>query len=294
MYSSTHDSTFPLTSRRRDGLVAFPRSEGHPPNETPARIHVANPRGRHVPVTGVDTPLSVMRGVVLTDTGEMIPTPAPHPVELARLVLDSPRVGLNFGGIFDGHKDYEEDSEDGDGERGELAEIASPSARRMLVLEQKERERKQAQEREKEREKENVSPIPSTMVTRLRKPSTRATRPSLLPSIASCPAGLPGNTNAQHPLVPASQSVPPATYDLNDDENLPSPFLKRTDLAKAHARRGSTAHDLRAKAAANAAISTSKKMTRIVGSSSGQAVARPSLERAKQASEDAKKALFRP
>ena len=283
-----------LTKSRRHGEpVPFPTGQpSQPLGETPARIPINNSRAHlmpKTPLTNVEPPASAMRGVVLTDTGEVIPTPvaAPHPVELARLVLDSPKVGLNFGGIFDGRKDYEEESEDGEGE-GEHAEpddLASPSARRMLVIEQKERERKQAQE------KENVTPVPSASVTRLRKPSIRATRPLFLPSSASCPDGL-SNAPAQHPLGPASQSVPASTYDLDDEENLPSPFLKRIEVVKGtHSRRGSAAHDLRVKAAANAA---GKKASRIAGPGSGSAIARPSLERAKQASEDAKKALFRP
>lgn len=242
------------------------------------------------PLTSIDAPVSAMRGVVLTDTGEIIPTPvaAPHPVELARLVLDSPRVGLSFGGIFDGRKDYEDSGDgEGEGEQSESEDLASPSVRRMLVLEQKERERKQAQE------KENISPMPSAPATRLRKPSIRTTRP-LFPSIASCPAALSANAPAPHSLAPASQSIPASTYDLDDEENLPSPFLKRIDLAKANSRRGSAAHDLRARAAANAAMGSGKKMPRVAGSGSGSVIARPSLERAKQASEDAKKALLRP
>jgi serine/threonine-protein kinase Nek2 len=282
-----------LTKHRTPEPVPSPTSEhSNSLNETPARMPIHNTRRPmlETPLTSVDPPASAMRGVVLTDTGEIIPTPvaAPHPVELARLVLDSPRVGLNFGGIFDGHKDYEEDSDDGESEQGESDDLASPSARRMRILEQKERERKSTQE------KENVSPMSHAPATRLRKPSIRATRPSLLPPFPSCPAGLTGNATAQHPPDPTSQSVPASTYDLDDEENLPSPFLKRAELAKAHARRGSAAHDLRAKAAANAAISSNKKMSRIAGPASGPAVARPSLERAKQASEDAKKALFKP
>ncbi|KAF8529391.1 kinase-like domain-containing protein [Gautieria morchelliformis] len=281
-----------LTRCRLGEPIPFPTSQpSNPLNETPARVpnhNIRRPPMPETPLTSADPPVSAMRGVVLTDTGEMIPTPAaaPHPVELARLVLDSPRVGLDFGGIFDGHTGYEEDSEDGESEHGESDDLASPSARRMRILAQKERERKATQE------KENVSPVSHAPATRLRKPSIRTTRPSLLPSFPSCPAGVSGNATTRPPADPASQSVPASTYDLDDEENLPSPFLKRTELAKAHTRRGSAAHDLRAKAAANAAMSSSKKMSRIPGS--GPAVARPSLERAKQASEDAKKALFKP
>lgn len=255
-------------------------------NETPTRIQ--NEPSCEMPFT-VATPGSAMRGVILTDTGEVLqtPTPAPHPVELARLVLDSPRVRLNFGGIFDERHAFNEDSEGGCGEEYDEHEPASPSTKGRLILERK------------AREKENVSPQPSSSVppTRLRKPSIRASlqRPSHPPSAVSCSITAP-IIHPTQPLAPVKHSVPaPASYDFEDDDNLPSPFLKRTDKCKPHSRRGSAANDLRAKAAANAAVSSGKdRRAARTSAGAGAALARPSLERAKQASEDAKKALFRP
>ncbi|KAF8579264.1 kinase-like protein [Ramaria rubella] len=254
------------------------------PDETPTRIpvNVFRARSAHdAPIIKVATPASAMRGVVLTDTGEVLATPAPHPVELARLVLDSPRIGLNFRNIFDRGRDYDEDSEEDDGDRDDPVEFPSTSKRRT---------------REQVQEKENVPPLPtSTASTRLRKPSIRASlpRPPFPHSNALCPpapSSAVGSVNPQLTLAPKSQSLPVSSYDLDDEENLPSPFLKRFDLGKAHSRRGSSALDLRAKAAANAAIGAGRKVPRL----SAVQATRPSLERAKQASEDAKKALFRP
>jgi NIMA (never in mitosis gene a)-related kinase 2 len=54
-------------------------------------------------------PPSAMKGIVFTLTGEPLSTPAPSS-DLARLLVDSPRVGLNFAKIF------EEDEEEVDGE----------------------------------------------------------------------------------------------------------------------------------------------------------------------------------
>jgi hypothetical protein len=218
-------------------------------------------------------------------------------VELARLVLNSPRVGLNFGGIFDEGRGFDEDSEDGDEEGGGEKEPVSPSTKRRLLLERK------GHEREKEREKENFSPQPSPSAppTRLRKPSIRASlpRPSLPPSTTSCPTTFPTTARTDHPQPLAPASVPAPAYDLEDEDNLPSPFLKRIDRGRPHSRRGSGAYDLRAKAAANVAMGSGKegRGARISAGASvgaGAGIARPSLERAKQASEDAKKALFRP
>jgi hypothetical protein len=55
---------------------------------------------------------SAMKGVVLTSTGEIPATPTP--AELVNLFKCSPKVGLNFGKIFDfeegdsGEKDSQE------------------------------------------------------------------------------------------------------------------------------------------------------------------------------------------
>jgi len=168
-----------------------------------------------------------MRGVILTTSGEELPTP--HPVQLAKLVLDSPRVKLDFSGIF---------------RHGDMPRLAS--------------------ETDIEDDKENKSPSCITVPpTRLRKPSIRksASRPTLPPSVSSCPV-VPSSTSQVQPsaVVPSSQSMPGALYDLDDEENLPSPFLKRKEWAKVYHRRPSVLTDLRTKAVTNAALSSGKKL----------------------------------
>lgn len=189
---------------------------------------------------------SVMRGVILTTSGEELPTP--HPVQLAKLVLDSPRVKLDFSGIFR-HGDYDEDTED-ESEPGDSPTVAQPPAMPRL-----------ASETDTEDDKENKSPscIVAVPPTRLRKPSIRtsASRPTLPPSASSCPVVPQVQPST---VAPSSQSTPGALYDLDDEENLPSPFLKRKEWAKVYHRRPSVLTDLRTKAVTNAALSSGKKL----------------------------------
>ncbi|KAF8153445.1 kinase-like domain-containing protein [Crassisporium funariophilum] len=127
--------------------------------------------------------------------------------------------------------------------------------------------------------------------------------------------------------IQASRTHPSPEYDLNDEENLPSPFLKRTDSRNASAkapvsapspsvstsargkRRGSSGLLLRAVAAANSAgrRGSSAGVSPILdgekdasGGNTPSIVevasdsARPSLASARKASEEARKALLRP
>ncbi|KAF8515845.1 kinase-like domain-containing protein [Hysterangium stoloniferum] len=279
--------------------LALPERQDSPPAiATPIRA-----QRQHVP-----SPFSAMRGVILAN-GEAVPTPppAPQPVELTRLLHESPRVKFNFTKIFDeqrGGRDYDEDSDVEDVGGSPEVPIDNARARNMSSSD---RERDQ----EHTDEKENVSPRPlsAPAATRLRKPSIRGSipRPSLPPSVASCPTALTSTANdISHPV--SSQSVPPlpsAKYDPNDEANLPSPFLNRREreaLSKGKTRRTSNAQELRMKVVTNNALQSGRKvpagfndkeMHLAAGSGSGGGGVRPPLERAKQASEGAKKALFR-
>ena len=65
---------------------------------------------------------SAMKGVVLTSTGEILATPSP--AKLVNLFNRSPKVGLNFGKIFD----FEEgDSGEKDSQEQHDNRAASPS-----------------------------------------------------------------------------------------------------------------------------------------------------------------------
>ncbi|KAJ7066596.1 kinase-like protein [Mycena amicta] len=247
--------------------------------------------------------MSAMKGVVLTTTGEALATPSP--VELAAMfdltrrfedeVMASPKVGLNFAQVFDfeergervdltaklrdAHLESESDldEEDTTGRTTLVAAGAGPS-RRMS----------------KSRTVDSETAPP----TRIRRPSIRtsARRPTL-PTSISDPTGLsdspeptssqtkqhrpkplphPHLASTQAPSVARTSSAPAATYDLADDENLPSPFLKRTERERAVAsasvsagqsarktltKRPSGGNMLRAVAAANASAGKQRATT---------------------------------
>ena len=129
--------------------------------------------------------------------------------------------------------------------------------------------------------------------------STSQVQPKPLPHphlIAHPPAGPVAG-------LPARQRPSPE-YDLADEENLPSPFLKRTIDRAAAARpvrgivkkRQSGGTTLRAVAAANA---IGKRASAALVSGNEPQVgaledARPALANARKASEEARKALSRP
>lgn len=300
-----------------------------------------------------------MKGVVLTDTGETLSTPAPS--ELARLFDASPKVGLNFAKIFD-FEENERTAEKHAKADADNSPPPSPSSR-------KEREREKAKEREKEKDDGSESagsancstPTPSATQlgphsTRIRRPSIRSSRAdaksrsNTLPSSVSEPGALssaassslvshchrpkplphphlrPSKSNsnlsslaqATAPPIPVPRDYPSPEYDFADEENLPSPFLKKIDKggpikpAMAHGTTSSvptvklkrnSGLILRAVAAANnlgrrSAISQAENQVPVpVSSVTTPRVsesARPSLTSARKASEAARKALSRP
>lgn len=257
---------------------------------------------------------SAMKGVVFTATGEPLATPTP--AELASLFVNSPKVGLNFATIFDFAREGNETEDDED--------VSPPPSPLM-------RERPRS-------ENTSVNPVAPT---RLRRPSIRRSvqRPTggkkmSLPSSVSDPAGLSASMSASSsqltpiptrpPMAKAStlpHPLPAPEYDFSDDENLPSPFLKRVDRERVAAAAGATLRGaqgkrpsggnlLRAVAAANAAnggrrgTSVSSSATKGLGGTSSSDASpasaaagsgtRPSLASARKASEEARKALMRP
>ncbi|KAF9037295.1 kinase-like protein [Hymenopellis radicata] len=203
------------------------------------------------------TPGSAMRGVVLTATGEPIMTPAPA---AAALFANSPKVALNFAKIFD--------FDDDDG--GDVG--LSPSQRRST--------------RESTPTPTTSGATPSSSASSAKPPPTRLRRPSITLSDALKAQPL------SHPHLRSSPA--PASYDLADEENLPSPFLKRTERLAVNEKstgkpkkRPSSGNLLRAVAAANAAV-----RTRPLSSASSDG-ARPSIASARKAGDEARKALFR-
>ena len=240
-----------------------------------------------------------MKGIILTTTGETLATPTPG--ELAKLFVASPKVGLNFSKIFDFDDDHETENAP-----------ASPSVR----------ERTRPVDTDDSNHPETPVPIPPT---RLRRPSmvrvrpsagkaspTPATSPSESGPAASLELSAPTRqpqssaaTRGNSAPFPSSRSGP--DYDLNDEENLPSPFLKKVERgeiapvssagtqASRPPKRISHGNLLRAVAAANAVYANSggKKTVASEAPTSNQGT-RPLLVSARKATEEARKVLLRP
>ncbi|KAJ7115921.1 kinase-like domain-containing protein [Mycena epipterygia] len=187
-----------------------------------------------------------------------------------------------------------------DGEDGETEEAASATSSRRISQTRRSRDTDEEKRRYGET---NVDPSTSAAPpTRLRRPSIRTSgRRPTLPASLSDPIGLAASASGSSPTPSSaatsqsknkpkplphphlgstsSQPIPPSTtrantmpiprshaapeYDLNDEENLPSPFLKRADRVAAAAagtasgkrtltKRPSSGNFLRVVAAANA------------------------------------------
>jgi hypothetical protein len=269
--------------------------------------------------TGLETPVnrnsakfpgdyeaSAMKGVIFTATGEALATPAP--AELVNLFVNSPKVGLNFAKIFDFGEDGEA-CDEGELDSDVEGPPPSPSIRDRAKVEPS------SSITQPQQSLSAVAP-PS----RLRRPSIRrSTQRPGLPASTSDPSGRSspvksvsssktkrpststGATTKRPTSVPQS-SPPPAEYDFSDEENLPSPFLKRVERERAMStggatlksaglsRRPSSGNLLRAVAAANAASAAGNGAGK--GSVKGN-LTRPSVTSARKASEEARKALLR-
>ncbi|KAF8624338.1 hypothetical protein AX17_007166 [Amanita inopinata Kibby_2008] len=207
---------------------------------------------------------SAMKGVVLTSTGEVLATPTP--AELANIFSISPKVGLNFAKIFDFTADDKKslDFSSSDGE--DVSPPPSPSSRK-----EKERLRRgksdvsnsdacsSSSSSNSAASANRQAPSSAQPPTRLRKPSVRASltrtatapvfggaakkpastrTPSAPPPPSSsgnaCQAAPSAKQNTvAFPVPAAGGSAPAPEYDMADEENLPSPFLKRVDRERA-------------------------------------------------------------
>ncbi|KAI8992906.1 kinase-like domain-containing protein [Trametes punicea] len=201
-------------------------------------------------VSDLAPPPSAMKGVILTATGEPVATPTP--TELAKLFVNTPKVGLNFAKIFD----FDTEDEGGEGSESESDGEADEDG-----YETDSRPRPASREkREKESDGQNTptqstvsnanasastSTAPAVRPTRLRRPSIRAAsasaayRPAAAATEAASSSGS-GRTRITRASstssvpsaagsVAAIAQAPPPQYDLADVENLPSPFLKKVE-----------------------------------------------------------------
>ncbi|KAI0743641.1 kinase-like domain-containing protein [Daedaleopsis nitida] len=278
------------------------------------------------------TPPSAMQGVILTSTGEVIATPAP--AELAKLFVDTPKVGLNFAKIFDFDAEESGDSD------GELSEDGyETDSRPRAMRREKDRESSDGEHTPTQSTASSTSSRststglnPAVRPTRLRRPSiraasasaavrsatlavesatassssgssrTRISRAASASAVQSSSTSTSTSAAAAAAAVAALAQAPPPQYDMNDVENLPSPFLKKTeDRAPAGSKPPSrtgprkSGATLRAMAVVNAAKASSRPSSSSSGSvSSSGAVAaavRSSIAKAQRANEEARKAL---
>lgn len=156
---------------------------------------------------------------------------------------------------------------------------------------------------------------------------TRVSPPASAPPSRSKPKSRPPSSTSSTSTVTTTISRTSPEYDMSDEENLPSPFLKRgdrerisrtasvptqatqqtTDASKTRAPRKST-HTLRTMAVVNAANAangsvkpangtiTARTITRTTSASAvqGHGTVRSSVAKAQRANEEARKILFRP
>ncbi|KAI1794224.1 kinase-like protein [Ganoderma leucocontextum] len=249
--------------------LAPPQSYTLPEFKTPMPTKSAN--------VGVDlVPPSAMKGVILTATGEPVATPTQ--AELAKLFVETPRVGLNFAKIFD--FDVEDDSGDSDGEIDE--DGYETDSRPRASKREKGRNSSDGESTPTQSTASTSSTASATLTvapavkpTRLRRPSIRASsasaalRPVMVaaetassssssartrmkraassPTVASSSAASPASGTSK-PAAPSEVTslaqAPEPNYDFNDVENLPSPFIKKVE------DRGATAPAPASKAAA--------------------------------------------
>ncbi|KAJ4490456.1 kinase-like domain-containing protein [Lentinula aciculospora] len=296
---------------------------------------VATPAARPLGKMINATPASAMKGVVLTSTGEVLATPAPD--DLTKLFVNSPKVGLDFTKIFDpdsrkANVDVEESADEAE------SPPPSPSCRKEKARRYGKAHSVSPSKRPSSSSSSNTSiPLPPTRIRRPSIRSSVSSRPTVPISISSSvsdpsnltgsPTGLPqpkplplphphlhnhSNSASSVPFTRTASSgrsmqrtnSAPATteligeYDMADEENLPSPFLKRaTTRSGSIGKRHSNGNLLRAVAAANATVrrtNTSISALSELGagvSPVGTVVTRPSILGARKASEETRKTL---
>ncbi|EIW74003.1 kinase-like protein [Coniophora puteana RWD-64-598 SS2] len=335
-------------------------------------------------------PASAMKGVVLTSTGQPLSTPTP--AELANLFVNSPRVGLDFGKIFEFESDPETDEErDGDEGLGDDDDLPPSPSKRPNPLDADTTIHAPVHVPALGRRRSR-DPSPALSASqrpmRMHRPSLvrggasgsgtgtgtgsgtgsgsrrTFTRAATMPASSSEPISIAPNPSAAAQSASASTRVsrsvngakrpvsatitasvsattvsasakgstagassqPAPEYDLSDEENLPSPFLKRVERERgmpapshsqretstASARTGSGAqgvkkrasngHLLRAVAAANSAAISSRPVKNSVSTGSSSATTRAagagsrpvsSLVTTRKASEETRKMALR-
>ena len=192
---------------------------------------------------------SAMKGVILTSTGEMLETPTP--TEFTNIFKGTPKVGLNFAKIFDFSADNLQGPDISGSESEAVSPPPSPSSRK-----EKERLRRVSSSASSTSSNagtsvSNSGPATAQPTTRLRRSSIKGTsgRTSLTRTATAPVFGAKNTSTAKSgrksqsarttipvvDLVQRSKSATAPQYALEDEENLPSPFLKRAEREQAWA-----------------------------------------------------------
>jgi len=225
------------------------------------------PLARKVGKTPFDNGLplgSAMKGVVLTSTGETLSTPAP--AQFVNLFVATPKVGLGFEKIFD--ESYEEEDTQRPEEPAqddETSEAPSDTPNAQPTPSKPERKTSSSSAIKLTRSK-SVTTLKSTgssssstsRTTSSRTSTNRSRRTSLIPTpptktgitrTTSAGAAVHQHSSSEQPNAPPSRtsvsfagtlprtkssqiatlSTSPVKWDLQDEENLPSPFLKKAE-----------------------------------------------------------------
>ncbi|KAH8833711.1 kinase-like domain-containing protein [Flagelloscypha sp. PMI_526] len=249
------------------------RTPKHPPSaarRTGTQSIYSTPMSQ--PMRGNENVLqSAMKGVVFTATGQTLTTPA-RPLEIDNIFNKSPKVGLDFGKIFETSKvildsEVEQSDDEHDHALDSSAEDDLHPSPPPSPTSKRERER---MEQQKSSRSSASSVSSSTTTTRLRRPSIRRQSRTAMKTSASDSVDVVSPRKARSlsrgPSGPSARMVlhqKAPSYDLADEANLPSPFLKRTERSMAASnteaataqpkKRISGGNLLRAVAAANSA-----------------------------------------
>ena len=181
---------------------------------------------------------SAMKGVILTSTGEMLETP--RPTEVANIFKGTPKVGLNFAKIFDFSADDIKGSDISGSESEAVSPPPSPSSR-------KERLRRVSSSASSTSSTalsvSNAGPTTGSRRSSIKGTSGRtsltrtATAPVFGAAKKSSTAKSGRKSQAARATLPAAEPVQrfksAPQYDFEDEEDLPSPFLKRAEREQA-------------------------------------------------------------
>lgn len=212
---------------------------------------------------------SAMKGVVLTSTGETLTTPAPTQFE--NLFVATPKVGLNFEKIFDESYEEEDTQKPEELEEDDEASEAPSDTPNPPPTPSKPERRTPTTSATKLTRSNSVVTLKSagssssstSRTTSSRTATTRTRRTSLIPTpptrtgitrTTSAGAAVHQRSSSEQPTAssrpPASSMgtltrtkssqvtiVPssPVQWDLQDEENLPSPFLKKAEKERQRA-----------------------------------------------------------